>query len=391
LDSRDGSSVAIEYAPEGGQREHAEKSSVTPDITIVVPTFNEVENVPLLIQRLETVLKRHNWEVVFVDDDSPDGTADAIRAIARRNHRVRLIQRVGRRGLSSACVEGVLSSSAPLFAVMDADLQHDDSKLDQMIHKLVEDDLDVVVGSRYVDGGSTRGLSGGRLRLSRLGTWLAQRLLKAELTDPMSGYFVMRRTAFERSVRRLSLQGFKILLDIFASAERPLRYAELPCEFHPRQHGQSKLDTMAAWEFGLLLLDKMVGRWVPTRFILFALVGGSGMVVHLATAAALGAPRAADPTAFIWPQIGAVAVAMTWNFLVNNLITYRDLRLRGWRLVGGLFSFYLICSAGALANIGVAHLVFAEEPIWWIATLAGALIGAVWNFAVSSYLTWRNR
>ena len=381
--------MAIEYAPEGKRRDSTDKTTASPDLTVVVPTFNEVENVPLLVSRLETALKDHNWEVVFVDDDSPDGTADAVRAIARRNSRVRLIHRVGRRGLSSACVEGVLSSSAPIFAVMDADLQHDDSKLDPMIHRLVEDDLDIVVGSRYVDGGNTDGLSSRRLRISRLGTRLAQRLLKADLTDPMSGFFVMRRTAFDRSVRNLSLQGFKILLDIFASAERPLRYAEIPCQFHERQHGESKLDTMAAWEFGLLLLDKMVGRWIPTRFILFGLVGGSGMLIHLATAAILGAPRATDPSAFIWPQIGAVAAAMTWNFFINNLITYRDRRLRGWRLLTGLLSFYLICSAGALANIGVAHLVFAEEPIWWIATMAGALIGAVWNFAASSFLTWR--
>lgn len=369
----------------------AEDGATTPDITIVVPTFNEVDNVPLLVARLEEVLSGRNWEVVFVDDDSPDGTANAVRAIARRNAKVRLIHRIGRRGLSSACVEGILSSSSPIFAVMDADLQHDDSKLSPMLERLVEDDLDIVVGSRYVEGGDTAGLNSYRLKISRLGTKLAQRLLKADLTDPMSGFFVMRRSAFERSVRHLSLQGFKILLDIFASAERPLRYAEVPCEFHPRQHGESKLDTMAAWEFGLLLIDKLVGQWIPTRFILFGLVGGTGTVVHLVVAALLGATNAADPAAFIGPQIGGVIAAMTWNFFLNNLITYRDRRLRGWRLLRGLLSFYLVCSAGAVANVGVAQLVFTEEPIWWLAALAGALIGAVWNFAASSFLTWRKR
>ncbi len=369
----------------------AESGATTPDITVVVPTFNEVDNVPLLVARLETVLAGRNWEVVFVDDDSPDGTANAVRAIARRNAKVRLIHRIGRRGLSSACVEGILSSSAPIFAVMDADLQHDDAKLDPMIERLVEDDLDIVVGSRYVEGGDTAGLNSYRLKISRLGTKLAQRLLKADLTDPMSGFFVMRRSAFERSVRHLSLQGFKILLDIFASAERPLRYAEVACQFHERQHGESKLDTMAAWEFGLLLIDKLVGQWVPTRFILFGLVGGTGTLVHLVTAALLGATSAADPAAFIGPQIGGVIAAMTWNFFLNNLITYRDRRLRGWRLLRGLLSFYLVCSAGAVANVGVAQLVFTEEPIWWLAALAGALIGAVWNFAASSFLTWRKR
>lgn len=383
--------LSTDIALRAARDEHGEAESTSPDLTIVVPTFNEAENIPLLVERLEAVLHRHNWEVVFVDDDSPDGTPDVVRAISRHSPHVRLIHRIGRRGLSGACVEGILSSSAPIFAVMDADLQHDDAKLDKMVSRLVEDDLDVVVGSRYLDGGDTGGLTSARLKVSRLGTWLAQRLLKADLTDPMSGYFVMRRSAFDRSVRRLSLQGFKILLDIFASADRPLRHAEIPCEFRPRQHGESKLDTMAAWEFGLLLLDKMIGRWVPTRFFLFAVVGGTGTIVHLATAALLGASRADDPSAFLGPQIGAVVAAMTWNFFLNNLITYRDRRLRGRRLLTGLLSFYAVCSAGAVANVGAAQLVFTDQSIWWLAALAGALIGSVWNFAASSFITWRRR
>ena len=383
--------MTTDILPNRTLEQTAARGSTAPDITVVVPTFNEAENVPLLVARLENALASQNWEVVFVDDDSADGTANAVRTIARRNERVRLIHRIGRRGLSSACVEGVLSSSAPIFAVMDGDLQHDDAKLTAMIDRLVDDGLDIVVGSRYIDGGDTTGLSATRLRISRLGTRLAQRLLNADLSDPMSGYFVMRRSEFERSVRHLSLQGFKILLDIFASAERPLRYSEVPCEFHPRQHGESKLDTMAAWEFGLLLLDKMFGRWMPTRFILFALVGGTGTVVHLATAALLGATSASDPSAFIGPQIGGVIAAMTWNFFLNNLITYRDRRLRGWRMFRGLISFYAICSAGAVANVGVAQFVFTGEAVWWLAALSGALIGAVWNFAASSFVTWRRR
>ncbi len=274
---------------------------------------------------------------------------------------------------------------------MDADLQHDDSKLGEMIDRLVGEDLDIVVGSRYVEGGNTEGLDARRLRISRLGTQAAQRLLKADLTDPMSGFFVMRRSAFERSVRHLSLQGFKILLDIFASAENPLRFAEVACEFHARQHGESKLDTMAAWEFGLLLLDKMVGRWIPARFVLFMVVGGSGLVVQLVAAALFGASSTSSTTTFTIAQTAAVFVAMTWNFFLNNLITYRDRRLRGWGLIRGLILFYLVCSLGAVANVGVARVVFADQPIWWLAAIAGALVGVAWNFAASSFLTWRRR
>ncbi|MGD9738367.1 MAG: glycosyltransferase family 2 protein [Bauldia sp.] len=363
-----------------------------PDLTIVVPTFKEALNVPLLVERLDRVLDRIAWEVVFVDDDSPDGTAEIVRGMARRDSRVRLIHRVGRRGLSSACVEGIQSSSAPMFAVMDADLQHDDEKLQSMVELLVADDLDVVVGSRYVDGGNTDGLAnGGRRFISRLGTKLAQRLLKADLTDPMSGFFVMRRSAFDGAMRNLSLQGFKILLDIFASSERPLRYAEVPVRFHARQHGESKMDSMAAWEFGLLLVDKLVGRWVPTRFVVFMAIGGTGVVVHLLVSALLGASTTADVRTFTLAQIGAVVAAMTWNFFLNNIITYRDRRLRGWRILTGLLSFYLVCSLGAVANVGVSQLVFAQEPIWWLAAIAGAIVGSAWNFAASTFLTWRRQ
>lgn len=361
-----------------------------PDLTVVVPTFKEAQNVPLLVERLDRALAGLAWEVVFVDDDSPDGTADVVRALGRSDPRVRVIQRIGRRGLSSACVEGVLSSAAPMFAIMDADLQHDDERLPAMVERLVADDLDIVVGSRYIRGGDTDGLASRQRRMiSRLGTVLAQRLLKAELTDPMSGFFVMRRSAFDGAVRNLSLQGFKILLDIFASSERPLRYAEIPVRFHARQHGESKLDSMAAWEFGMLLLDKMVGRWVPTRFVLFMAIGGTGVVVHLVTAALLGASSTADTGAFTLAQTGAVIVAMTWNFFLNNVITYRDRRLRGWRLLKGLLSFYLVCALGAVANVGVARMVFADQPIWWLAAIAGAVVGAAWNYAASTFLTWR--
>jgi dolichol-phosphate mannosyltransferase len=369
------------------EQERAETMPVPPELTVVVPTFNERENVGLLVDRLDKVLAGVAWEVVFVDDDSPDDTADTVRALGQRDGRVRVIKRLGRRGLSSACVEGVLSSSAPYFAVIDADLQHDDRILPAMLARLKGDNLDIVVGSRYIERQTTEGLSARRQTLSQLGGRVARLVLHASLSDPMSGFFMMRRESFDEVVRSLSLQGFKILLDLFTSAPRPLRYAEIGYEFTARQHGESKLDTMAAWEFGMLVLDKLIGRIVPVRFFVFALIGGSGLVVHLG---ALGILNGAG-VGFAAAQTIAVIAAMTWNFFLNNLITYRDQRLRGARLWQGLASFYLICAVGAVANIGVAEVVFNRQGTWWIAGLAGAAIGVVWNFAVSSYLTWRRR
>jgi dolichol-phosphate mannosyltransferase len=357
------------------------------ELTVVVPTFNERENIPLLVERLRRVLEGIVWEVVFVDDDSPDGTADAVRSLASTDRRVRVIERIGRRGLSSATVEGVLSSAAPYFAVMDADLQHDDEKLPAMLERIKADKLDIVVGSRYITAKTSAGLNQRRQAISDFAGKASRLVLHADVTDPMSGFFLMSRAAFDEAVHGLSQQGFKILLDLFASSPRPLRFAEIQCNFNPRLHGESKLDSMAAWEFGMLILDKLIGRFVPVRFVVFCFIGGTGVVVHLTTLYLCGWLGAL----FVAAQTMAVIVATTWNFFLNNLITYRDRRLRGWALARGLASFYAICAIGAVANVGVAEVVYERREAWWLAALAGALIGVVWNFAVSSYLTWRRR
>jgi len=358
------------------------------ELTVVVPTFNEAGNVPILVERLARGLAGIAWEVVFVDDDSPDGTSAVARDIAHRDRRVRVIRRLGRRGLSTACVEGVMSSAAPYFAVMDGDLQHDDAMLAEMFRTLKAETLDIVVGSRYVGGGDSAGLANPWRRFaSRAGTRVAQTLLHAELTDPMSGFFVMARAAFDAEVHALSQRGFKILLDVFASSPRPLRYRELPCHFSPRQIGESKLDTVVAWEFGVLLIDKLIGRYVPVHFAIFAAVGVTGVAVHLSTLGLVGLAGFSFDVA----QSAAVIVAMTWNFIFNNLITYRDERLRGAAFVRGLLSFYAIGAVGAVANIGVIGAMFSQGSGWWLAGIAGALVGVVWNYTMSSLFTWQRR
>lgn len=355
------------------------------ELAIIVPTFNERDNIDPLLRRLEIALKDVRWEVIFVDDDSPDGTAELVHHVAQNDSRIRIVRRVGRRGLTSACVEGVLASSTPYFAVIDADMQHDESLLPQMLERLKQADLDVVVGSRYVEGGGVGTWNETRQRISRMANRAARLVLKADLRDPMSGFFLMRRQTFDETVHNLSQVGFKILLDLFASAPRPLRVAELPYEFRLRQHGRSKLDSMAAWEYGMLLADKLFGHVIPPRLLVFGLIGGLGLFVHLATLAlALSAG-----ISFGVSQAVAVLVAMTSNFVLNNLITYRDRRLSGWRLIRGLLSFYVICSIGAVANVGIAAIIYAKDPIWWLAGSSGAVVGAVWNYAMSAFFTWK--
>lgn len=358
------------------------------DLTLVIPTFNERDNVPVLVARLVDALAGIAWEAVFVDDDSPDGTADVVRALARRHPNVRCLQRVGRRGLASACIEGVLSSAAPYVGVMDADLQHDERLLPAMLAALRDEGLDIVIGSRFAGGADVASMPRNRVAISRWGNRLARFVVKADLTDPMSGFFMLRRPAFDAALRGLSAQGYKLLVDIFASSPGQPTFKELAFTFRERLYGESKLDTLIALEYLQLLLDKLIGHIVPVRFILFSAIGGLGLVVHLMVLAAafklLG-------LAFAAAQTAATLSAMTFNFLLNNVLTYRDRRLRGGKLFSGLLSFYAVCGVGAVANVGIAAYLFRFDRSWWLAGVAGALVGAVWNYAISSIFTWRSR
>ncbi len=262
--------------------ERCVETGIPAELSVVVPTYNEAENVGEIVQRLRDCLVGIAWEVIFVDDDSPDGTFEAVRSLASTDYRVRLLHRIGRRGLSTACIEGMQASTAPYVAVMDADLQHDERLLPEMLRKLRDDDLDMVVGSRNVSGGSMGDWSTDRELASNFATWLSGLVLRADLKDPMSGFFMVRRDAIDNVVRELSGIGFKILLDIFVTAKRPLRFQELPYTFRNRSAGESKLDNVVAWQYIAMLLDKSVGRYVPVRFIAFAFIGGLGVFVHMA-------------------------------------------------------------------------------------------------------------
>lgn len=356
-----------------------------PELGIIVPTFNERTNVPLLVERLERLLTSCDWEVVFVDDNSPDGTAAAARTIGEGDSRVRCIRRIGRRGLAGACLEGMLASQARYVAVMDADLQHDESLLLDMLQHLRSGRADLVVASRYLQGGSAAGLSKNRSRASRWSNALVRSLLGIELTDPMSGYFMIRRDAFEALAPALSSQGFKILLDILATGRGSLRTMELPTIFRERRHGESKLDLKIALDFAALVMAKLTNDAVSVRFLMFSLVGLSGIGIHMAILSL----ALVSGAAFAVAQSIAAIGAMTWNFVLNNLFTYRDQRLSGWRFLTGLIRFQLICAIGAVANVGLAIFIYSGTHIWWLAGLAGVLIGAVWNYAVTSAFVWR--
>ena len=358
-----------------------------PQLAVVVPTFNEAGNVGLLYERVAAALDGVAWEMIVVDDNSPDGTADAVNALSRQYGNIRCLRRIGRRGLSSACIEGICATAAPLAAVMDADHQHDETVLPAMLAAAA--DADLVIASRFVgDASAAGGLSKRRLQASRAATRLSALVAGRQVSDPMSGYFLIRRSVFDAVAPRLSAEGFKILLDLMVTAGRAgvaLRIAEIPYAFRPRHAGESKMSPLIGLQFLGLFVSKLSGGVLPASFLMFALVGATGIGVHLLLLSLLSG--AAAP--FLVAQALATLGAMTWNFFLNNTLTYPDRRLRGKRMWLGLAGFCLVCSLGAIANLSVASLLYQARQATLVAGLAGALMSSVFNYAVTRVVTWR--
>lgn len=354
-------------------------------LSLVVPTYNERANIARLIAAVAQVMDGLDWEIIVVDDDSPDRTFEEVRRLAARDRRVRCLRRVGRRGLSSAVIEGALAASGEVIAVMDADFQHDERVLAAMYRKLEETGADVVVATRYDGEGGVGEWNAGRQMMSRLATWASQMVGGHRTTDPMSGFFMFRRDLLDEVVYDLSAQGYKILLDILASTRRPLRVEEVPFVFRVRTEGQSKISAMVIAEYATLLVEKLSRGFVPGRFVLFCMVGSLGILVHML---ALWASRSAG-LGFEDGQIMATFIAMLFNFGLNNEVTYRRWRLSGTAIYGGVVAFCMICSVGALANVSVAELALAQLGSWPLAGLSGALIGGVINFAIADNIVWQ--
>ncbi|HWJ89162.1 MAG TPA: glycosyltransferase family 2 protein [Pelagibacterium sp.] len=362
-----------------------------PVLSVIVPTFNERDNIAPLVDKLEAALAGIAFEVIIVDDNSPDGTAELAKTLAVHKPHVRCIHRIGRRGLSSACIEGMASSSAEFVAVIDADHQHDEAILPKMLEK-AQAGADVVVGTRYSgEGSSQSGFTASRQMGSTLATQLSGILTGKALSDPMSGFFLMRRSLFNEIVPSLSREGFKILLDIIATGNRQLgrklAIAEVPYDFRPRHAGESKMSALVVAQFLGLIVSQISRGLLPTSFLLFALVGASGVLVHLVV---LTFAFEALDFNFANSQIVATLVAMTTNYILNNELTYADKKLRGVKFWTGLLSFYVVCSFGAIANISVASVLFeAHLANFLIAGIAGVVMSVVFNYAVTRMFTWR--
>ncbi len=361
-------------------------------LSLVFPTYKESESLPVVLPKVKAALRDIPHEIIIVDDDSPDRTWAVAQDLAEADSSIRVIRRVGRRGLSSAVIEGWLSARGDVLAVADADGQHDLSILPQLYQSVKNTD-GIAIGSRYAEGGSVGQWDERRATLSRIATRLAIRLCKVKVKDPMSGFFAIDVRLFQQIFRHLNPKGFKILLDVLIHVPPQVPVEEVPFTFGVREKGESKLSRRVQLEFLEHLYDATVGNVIPLTLVKYCIVGLAGVAVNVGVYMSLSrivyGEAAAGIEGFSFPFIAGMEAAIVFNFLLNNSWTFSAAKLKGERAILGFLIFNFACLFGALANYAVANQLQAQNLGLILSVMAGAFVGMVWNYTMSRLLTWR--
>ncbi len=361
-------------------------------LSVILPTYNEARNLPDLVPGIVELLRDVRHEVIVVDDDSPDGTWRAAEALGDRFDEVRVVRRIGRRGLASAVIEGFLAAKGAVLVAADADGQHDFQLLTELL-AAVEGGAGLALASRYVPGGSVGEWDERRHAMSRLATRLAQRLCRVPVADPMSGFFAVSRPTFVAALPGLNPVGFKVLLDLLVHLPPGTTVREIPLRFGSRRHGESKLSRLVQLQFLEYIYDVTLGGRIPLTLVKYCVVGGLGVIVNaaafLAASAVLGPAAQTTLRGFSIAVLAATETAIVFNFVLNNAWTFSLARLSGRRLVAGFLRYNAACALGALANYAVSGLLFSRGWLGVAAAIAGALVGAIWNYTMSRLVTWK--
>ena len=360
-------------------------------VSIVLPTHNEEKNITPIIQEIIERGNRYDIEIIVVDDNSNDNTANLIREFSKKDSKVRLISRIDRFGLSSAIKEGCLNARGDIIAVMDSDGQHEVKSVMEAVELLINNDNDLVVGSRFLGKSSIEGLSKTRKDGSTIANKIARLSLPKKyknLTDYLSGCFIFKRYSCIPLIKKIDVNGFKFLYELLSLSRGRLYTLEIPLKFKPRQFGDSKLDIAVVWDFNISIIHSFVRRIIPRRAISFGLVGLSGVFVQLFVLYIL---IWLTNFSFINVLPFAVVCAACSNFLINNLLTFRNRRLTGASLWIGLIKFLMVSSLPVLANIGLASsFYFYISSNTFLSQIAGIIVVFIWNYAASSKLVWNN-
>ena len=360
-------------------------------ISVIIPTYNEYKNLPKLLDQLlnlETIFEK---EIIIVDDNSSDGTQNLARSYSQNDRRIRLISRLGRSGLSSAIKEGCLCASGDLIVIMDADGQHEPNSIINGLEKFNNKNIDIIIGSRFLEESIIKGLSSKRESGSSIANFLARITLHSgykKLTDYMTGFILLKRNSCIKYIEKIDVNGFKFLYELLSLSKGKLKVIEIPLVFGFREFGKSKLDLAVIWDFLISLIHNFFGRIIPRRAFSFALVGLIGVFVQMFAIYFLLAV-----TDFDFEKILPVGVilAATSNYIINNILTFRSNKLSGKNFYFGLFKFLLVASLPIIANIGVANLFYNQlSTNTFFAQIAGILVVFIWNYAASSRVVWNN-
>jgi len=360
-------------------------------ISVIIPTYNEYKNLPNILDQLlnlETIFEK---EIIIVDDNSSDGTQNLARSYSQNDRRIRLISRLGRSGLSSAIKEGCLCASGDLIVIMDADGQHEPKSILNGLKKFDNKNIDITIGSRFLDESIIKGLSSKRESGSSIANFLARFTLHSrykKLTDYMTGFIILKRNSCIKYIEKIDVNGFKFLYELLSLSKGKLTVIEIPLVFGFREFGQSKLDLAVIWDFLISLIHNFFGRIIPRRAFSFALVGLIGVFVQMFVIYFL-----LWVTDFDFEKVLPIGVilAATSNYTINNILTFRSNKLSGKNFYFGLFKFLLVASLPIIANIGVVNLFYKQlSSNTFSAQIAGILVVFIWNYAASSRVVWNN-
>ncbi|TGK05620.1 glycosyltransferase family 2 protein [Leptospira langatensis] len=381
---------------------------MTPSVSVILPTYNESENLPIAADRISKSLSGFKHEIIVVDDDSPDHTWEIAENLQETIPQLRVIRRLTGKGLSSAVLTGMGAAEGEVFVVMDSDLQHDEKILPEMIRSFYERDVDLCLGTRYAKGGSTGKWSWARIGISRFANFLAKRLLGLPVSDPMSGYFGIKRSVYSETVNEINPRGFKILLEFLGRSKEELKIEEIPYTFQTRVHGKTKLNNSVIKNFFLAVLDIRFGKWISPTFLLYCIVGATGVIVNLLgflLGEALDFPELISGYSILDPVslsvLFGIELSIVSNFLLNNYFTFYERRYSDWKLPFGFALFHSVSLFGILVQILSFHFIyqsFLSEikvvnafTLKFASDILSILIAMLSNYFLNSNLTWSRR
>lgn len=378
-----------------------------PVVSVILPTYNEAENVPIIVEKTATALAQIPYEIIIVDDNSPDRTWQVAQRIAEQDPHVHMIRRLNERGLSSAVITGMNAARGQCLAVMDSDMQHDEAALPDLVHAIMIENYDIAIGSRGVEGGSYGDFSRKRRFISWVAASMARIILPMHVRDPMSGYFVVAREIFQECVERINPVGFKILLE-FIGRNPEAKVKEVGYKFRRRIHGETKLSGSVIKNYLVALWDMRFGRFISSTFLLYSLVGSFGVLVNLGglfLGEYLGLPEIKTG----WPVIGTfvlsvalgIELSIISNYIMNNWVTFFDVRHRGFKAnARAILLFHLISSLAGLVQLGVFQLLYENgflseylegRLLKAVLDSIGILVALTTNYYLNINFTWQKK